>query len=245
MDSLSPESILDLFKQIPDPRRPSGRRYPLYGLLTVVLGAILSGRSSFEAIARWGRSLAKKAKAEIGFRGNAAPCAATYFNVFKALDLQIFERAIQKFLTSFSTFYEEQHIAIDGKTLRGSRSGDRPGLHLLAAYAPQLGGVLAQIATSDKQNELSVVQALLKELTLVGRVVTGDAMFAQKSVCQEIKDRHGDYVFVVKGNQPDLQEQIALVLSQDFSPEYSWDAWKEFQRRERARKNRRKKNTNR
>lgn len=245
MDSHRLKSVLDLFKVIPDCRQPSGRRYPLWGLLSVVLGALLSGRTSFAAIARWGRSLSAKTKSELGFPRKKAPCAATYFNVFKSLDIKSFEKELRLFLTDHATFHDESHLAIDGKTLRGSKHGENPGLHILSAYASQLGGVLAQVATEAKQNELSVVGDLLKDLSLTNRVVTGDAMFAQKSICRDITEKKGDYLFVVKGNQEGLQEQIALVFNQDFSPEFSWDPWREFQRRERARKNRNKENTSR
>jgi predicted transposase YbfD/YdcC len=44
---------------------------------------------------------------------------------------------------------------------------------------------------------------------LEGAIITGDAIFCQREICQTIKDRKGDYLFVVKDNQPELKADIA------------------------------------
>ena len=59
--------------------------------------------------------------------------------------------------------------------------------------------------------------ALLKELPLEGAIVTGDAIFCQREICRTITDGHGDYLFVVKDNQPELKADIAESFG-DLSP---------------------------
>ena len=68
-------------------------------------------------------------------------------------------------------------------------------------------------AAIDKaEAELSVAPELLKRLDWHGRVLTGDALFCQRSLCQQVVESGGDYLFIVKGNQPRLYEDIRLLF---------------------------------
>src|SRR5262249_32748169 len=100
-------------------------------------------------------------------------------------------------------------LSIDGKTLRGSRDGEVPGQHLVAAYAPLVEAVLAQVRVDAKTNEHKAALELLGVLPVRGRVVTGDAMFCQREICQAVIDGGGDDVFFVRETQPGLQLDIA------------------------------------
>ncbi len=101
------------------------------------------------------------------------------------------------------------HIAIDGKTLKGSRRLDAKALHVLSAFATALSAVIGDMVVEPGQNEITAALAFLKELPLEGAVITGDAMFCQREICQAIEDGKGDYLFVVKDNQPQLKAGIA------------------------------------
>jgi hypothetical protein len=101
------------------------------------------------------------------------------------------------------------HIAIDGKTLKGTRRLDAKALHVLSAFATSLSAVIGDIVVEPGQNEITAALAFLKELPLEGAIITGDAMFCQREICQVIDDGKGDYVFVVKDNQPQLKAAIA------------------------------------
>jgi hypothetical protein len=104
-------------------------------------------------------------------------------------------------------------IALDGKTLRGSKRAGAPGAHLLAAVSHRLQQTLGQVAVEDKTNEISACPTLLASLLVEGRVVTMDALLTQTAVAQTILDRGGDYVMVVKDNQPTLHEAVATVFT--------------------------------
>jgi predicted transposase YbfD/YdcC len=58
----------------------------------------------------------------------------------------------------------------------------------------------------EKTNEHKAALELLKTIVLKNCVITGDAMFCQREICQQIIDSGGDYFVVVKDNQPNLQE---------------------------------------
>jgi predicted transposase YbfD/YdcC len=107
----------------------------------------------------------------------------------------------------------EAAVALDGKTLRGSRKQGAPGVHLLSALSHHLGLTLAQQAVDDKTNEITQVETVLHHLVLQGRVCTMDALLTQRHVAQTIVEKGGDYVMIVKENQPQLRADIELVFT--------------------------------
>jgi predicted transposase YbfD/YdcC len=111
--------------------------------------------------------------------------------------------------------YEPEVVAIDGKTLRGSKtSRDGSGaLHLLSAYATEAGLVLAQRAVDGKSNEITAIPELLDMLNLEGAIVTIDAMGTQKAIAAKIVAKKADYVLALKGNQSSLRDDVALAFA--------------------------------
>jgi predicted transposase YbfD/YdcC len=67
---------------------------------------------------------------------------------------------------------------------------------------------------------LSAAPALLSALPLEGRVVTGDALYMQHSCCEQITQAGGDYLFIVKGNQPTLHNEIAHLFAEQKASAY-------------------------
>jgi predicted transposase YbfD/YdcC len=105
-----------------------------------------------------------------------------------------------------------QGIAIDGKTLRGSKKQGAEESHLLSAVAHRLGITLTQVAVADKTNEIGTMLDLLSELAVEGHVFTTDALLTQRGLAREILKQDGDFVFLVKRNQPQLYEDIEFLF---------------------------------
>jgi len=105
------------------------------------------------------------------------------------------------------------HIAIDGKTLRGSAGSPLGALHLVSAWATQANLTLGQVAVDGKSNEITAIPRLLALLDLEGALVTIDAIGCQKKVAQKIVAGGGDYVLVVKGNQGQLLEDVQQMVA--------------------------------
>jgi len=99
-----------------------------------------------------------------------------------------------------------QAVAMDGKTLRGTLAKHQRAMHLLSLLDQRTGYTLRQLQVDGKTNEHKAALELLKTMVLKGRVVTGDAMFCQRDLCQQIIDQGGHYFFEVKDHQPDLKE---------------------------------------
>jgi len=68
------------------------------------------------------------------------------------------------------------------------------------------------VSRPTHEAELSVAPALLAALPLAGRVVTGDALYCQREVCQQILDAGGDYLITVKANQPTLYDDLFVLF---------------------------------
>jgi hypothetical protein len=193
---------------VPDPRSPQGRRHPLPALLGLVTLGLLLGRRSLEAIAQLGRSYGAPLAHALGFTRGKTPSKSTLSRTLRRLDAQAVEGALARWVGSRLPAGADA-LALDGKALRGSRDGDIPGQHLVAAYAPHAQAVLAQIRVDCKTNEHKAALRLLGILPVEGRVLTGDAIFCQRDFCQAVIDGGGDYVLTVKANQPGLEVDVA------------------------------------
>lgn len=111
-----------------------------------------------------------------------------------------------------------QGVALDGKTLCGTLDKHARSIHLLSLFDQQTGGVLRQLVMPSDTNEHKAALTLLQQIALRGRVITGDAMFCQRDLCQQIVDDGGDYLIAVKDNQPELKAAIEAEFEPGFSP---------------------------
>lgn len=79
--------------------------------------------------------------------------------------------------------------------------------------------VIGQIAVQEKTNEIPKLPELLAPVPLQGAVVTADALHTQHETARYlIEDKHADYLFVVKENQPSLRKDIADLNLGAFPP---------------------------
>ncbi len=211
-------SLWETFVEVPDPRSPLGRRYPLQAILTLSSVAMLSGARSLYAIAQFGRDYGQELAKALGFPRGKTPCCTALHYLFQDLDASRFEQALRGWLKARR---EEgwQAVALDGKTLRGTQGHQIPGVHLLAAYAPEAAAVLGQLPVKGHTNEHKAALRLLHVLPLKDTIVTGDAMFCHKDLSRKVLKKGGQYVWAVKDNQSQLKEQIVTALSEtSFSP---------------------------
>ena len=213
-----PQPLIEVFAEIPDFRRRQGTRHPLAAIMSLACCAMLCGYRSYSAIAEWGRNYGTGIAHVLGFT-RKTPCAATLHTVFRHVDRDALETKLGAWAegvvasTPPAPSAGAAAVALDGKTLRGSRKQGAPGSHLLSALSHHLGLTLGQVAVDDKTNEITQVEALLRHLVLKDRVITMDALLTQRQVAQTIVDGEGDYVMIVKGNQPQLRADIELVFT--------------------------------
>ena len=207
-------TLWDALGEIGDNRGRKGRQYPLQAVLGISIAAMLAGANDLIAIFRWGRRLKPEALRLFGIETGKAPCHATYHYFFQSLDADALSRTLGTFALELG---RAEHIAIDGKTLKGSRRLDDKAVHVLSAFATELGSVIGDLTVQPDQNEITTAMVLLKALPLEGRIISGDAIFTQREICGHIRDSNGHYLFTVKDNQPALKAGIAEAFG-DLSP---------------------------
>jgi predicted transposase YbfD/YdcC len=205
-------ALVDFLAQINDPRQSSGKRYSLVAILSLAVAAMLCGFKSYSAIAEWGRIYGKKLAEALGFKDGKTPCAATFFNIFSRLDKQDVEQKLGCWAEALQSLSQQsdlcEAVAVDGKTLRGSKNQGAPAAHLLSGLGHRLGLTLFQVGISDKTNEIGAVGDLLQGLMLTDKVITMDALLTHRQVSETIIEQGGDYVMIVKANQPTLLAQV-------------------------------------
>ena len=215
--------LLDLLADLPDPRGRNGRQYPLAALLGLTLVAVLAGQTSLAAIAQFGRLRGHRLGHALGFKSGKMPCANTLAKLLRGLDADRLDALLGEWLAGRHAA-GWGHIALDGKRLRGTRDGEVPGVHLLAAYAPQAAAVIAQMAVPATTNEHKAALRRLGALPpLRGAVVTADAMFTHADFCDQVREKGGEYILSAKDNQPDLRDDLEAAFAAagggDFSPQ--------------------------
>ena len=218
-------SLYEVFCEIPDPRARRGKVYPLAAVLTLASTARLCGCRSLAAIAQWGGDdhhlapqlgFSRWAEAGTAFR---TPCTSELHTLLAALPARVFEAALTRWILARGVSdLERRVVAIDGKTLRGSQGHQLPGVHPLAASCRDVEAVIAQLAVPGKTNEHKTALELLKLIPLKGTLVTGDAAFTQRDLCEAVIEGGGDYFLTVKDNQPTLESDIRAGFGPAFSP---------------------------
>jgi len=64
-----------------------------------------------------------------------------------------------------------------------------------------------------QKSELAVAYRLIAQIDWKGKVLTGDALYCQRCLCAAILLAGGDYLFLVKGNQPHLFEDLRVLFA--------------------------------
>jgi|SRR5262245_22602213 len=205
---MPPCTLFDALARVADPRSRHGRIHPLPAVLGLVALAMLMGRKSLKGIARFGRQHGTPLAHALGFRRGKTPCQSTLSVTLRRLTGPEIEAILSHWISGRIDPGAVARISLDGKTLRGSRDGEVPGHHLVAAYAPALKAVLAQVRVDAKTNEHKAALELLGILPVRDKVVLGDAMFCQRDLAEEVVRAGGEYLLVAKDNQPGLVADI-------------------------------------
>jgi len=203
-------SLYNRFQGVEDKRKPKGKRYALATILMGIFLAKLCGEDKPSGIAEWVRLRERWITRMLGLKRERMPHHNTYRRILAdVIDEEEFEElAREHFKHSGETGYQVV-VSMDGKMARGTIDTEASdGLHLLAAYLPEEGVALAQVAIDSKQSEISAAPHLLACLNLRNKVVIGDALHTQRQISIQIGAANGNYLWVVKGNQPQLLQDL-------------------------------------
>ncbi len=200
-------SFIDLFKNMPDDRQSWKVKHLLHEIIFIVIAGTLVGLDDFEDIEYYANHK-KNWFSQYLALPNGIPSHDTMERAFQVLDTNSFLQRFLEFTKLAAAQTGQGVIAIDGKTMRGTKDGLLRPAHIVSAWFSETGMVLGQMKTEEKSNEITLIPHVLDMLAVKGHVVTIDAMGTQKDIAKKITEKHGDYVLAVKKNQPNLFQDI-------------------------------------
>jgi len=208
-------ALVECFSDITDPRINRRRRHKLIDLIVISICAVICNADGWADIRTWAETHQQWLKKFLELPGGL-PSRDTLRRTISRIDPDAFQNA---FLTWLKGLRKElgNVIAIDGKTLRGSKVGGKKPLHIVSAWASDSHLTLGQTAIDEKSNEITAIPRLLDALALSGAIVTIDAMGCQKAIASKIIERKGNYCLAVKGNQEKLFAELKAAFESAMS----------------------------
>ena len=208
--------LIDTLKHVDDPRRKQGRRYSQVAGLCIATCAMLSGAKGFKGIHGWAKNLRYSQRIKLRCYNGKVPSISTIRKMLIRLNAEEFDKIICDWLLELAAKGSLRGLAVDGKTLRGTKDGKKKQVHLLSALVHSEKVTIAQNKVENKENEILCFVPLIKNLSLNGTVITADAMHCQVDHALFIvKEKKCDYAFVVKGNQPTLFTETKRILHEN------------------------------
>lgn len=214
-------SIYTVLQHLTDTRRKQGQRYSLALILTFLLLAKAAGETTLQAVAEWIRLRGTWLQEVLPGIRSTFPCAATYRNVLRGVDPVELNEMLMALITrarAEQRAKEEQwHVALDGKTLRGTQKHQAPDqkkMHQVSLYETQTGIVLKEQIVGEKESEQTHGEEFLIPPLVKGRIVTADALHTHTNVCVNIRESGGEYVLFAKGNQSTLKTALRLFFTE-------------------------------
>jgi len=229
--SVELSEVISHFEDLEDPRSTINRLHPLPGVLTISLMAVLAGADGPTGIYKWAM-LKEKLLLQALDLPHGIPSRDVIRRVLCALKVEAFQACFVSWLNSLReaakeksgiTDDEKTHMAIDGKTMKGShnRAKGLGPMHLVSVWLSDFGLTLAQVATEEKSNEITAIPEVLRLVDLNGSIITIDAMGTQTAIAEQIVTGGGDYILALKGNQDSLHQQVIDYIEQHISDDFA------------------------
>lgn len=207
------------FCHLRDSRKARGKRYPLEMILTLIVLAKVCGEDKPSGIAEWVKHRMEWLCEALQLAWKRMPHRSSYERIMEqVVNWEELEQLVSRVVSGRRHFGKQVLVAIDGKVLRGTLNEKQEGVYLLGAYLPGEGIVLMEVAIKGKGQEIEAAPQVLKSIDLRDRVVMGDALHTQRAVSIQIVEAGGEYVWFVKGNQPQLEEDLRLWFGPDPEP---------------------------
>jgi predicted transposase YbfD/YdcC len=211
-------ALAAVFAQVSDPRKPKGVRHPLAAVLTVLTMALLCGARDFRQAADRVAELPQPLLDAAGARRHPVlgiripPGRDTLRRLTETVDAAVMDRLICTWLNTLLDAHAGIGLALDGKTVRNTRSGTGLDVQLFSAMRHDSAVIVAQVKVPADTTEVTQIAALLDPLDLTGMTITADAAHPSHDTATYLLKREAGYVFTVKGNRPALLTAITARL---------------------------------
>lgn len=206
------EQLQQYLAEVEDPRSVRNQKHSFLTLVGTTLLACLSGQDSFTGIADFSEAHLDDLRDYFDFPFGP-PSHDTYQRLWDAIDPLQFSAAFHLFTKTLASV-SQGVLSIDGKTIRHSGKGQ--AFQMVSAWCEANQLVLAHQKVDPSSNEITAIPKLLRLLDLTNRIVTIDAIGAQREICQQILDQGGAYLIALKGNQGTLREEVQTYFQDSF-----------------------------
>ena len=215
IDSEAPMTFHEAFANLPDPR-DFNSQHVLLDVLFVALAAVLCGATHCTEMAYFAEARLDLLRQFVPLK-NGAPKHDTFSRVLRALDPAAFQSGFMRFMASFGQQaridVSPKRVAIDGKSLR--RAYEKGAAHMpplvVTAFECETFLSLTEVVAETGGEAEAAIKAV-NLLTLEGAIVTGDALHCHRRMTVAIRDKGGDYILAIKGNQSKLAKEAGAAL---------------------------------
>jgi predicted transposase YbfD/YdcC len=205
------EKLIEKVPLISDPRRQYGYiQHKLVTIIVIALCAIICGAEDYEDIEEFGK--ARKAWLEKFHElPKGIPDKDTFRRVFERLNPSEVSECLYSWLDNREC--KGKTVNLDGKTICGSKNAAHEAYHVVSAWVSENQITLGEIVVDEKSNEITAIPKLLDVIDVSGATVTIDAMGCQTDIAKKIIEKEADYCLALKGNQPNLHEDVRLYFA--------------------------------
>jgi predicted transposase YbfD/YdcC len=231
MDQAKYSTMYAALQAVPDPRHARGQRHAWSLLLILIAAALASGQQHVWGIAHWAALHAEEIIGLLALDGVRWPSVSTLYRAVQAVDVAALHEHLAAYRPTTTdetatparvTLLSGETVegqAVDGKAVRGASAyGER--VRLVSVVRHGDGATLSQTRVETRRGEQTATPPLLAQRDLNATVLTFDAGLAQRALAQQIVEQHGHYLMVVKRNQRELYDTLALWF--DPPPALAW-----------------------
>ena len=211
------ESLFDCSGQVSDPRKARGVRHPFQGILRLTLLGLVCGQTTMAHIALFARMNWPALREPLGFLREHPPHATTISRTLAGVSYEQLQGALTGWVARVVAD-QEVNASVDGKWAKQSEDGNGNPLVMVNVLAHDLKLCLAQWPAAEKRYEPAVLREQLGQLfeSYPGlRLLTMDALYAERDLCRAIVSYGRDYLVRIKGNQPEALAALADGFAQE------------------------------
>jgi len=203
-------NVIDCLSKIADHRDQNKIIHPLPTILFTSICAIFCGAEGWEDIVLWAESN-KKFLSKYVDTSNGTPSYSTIRRLFAVISPKNWDGVTRGIIDCHNPDKKpEDHISIDGKTLRGSKctSKEIRAMQMVSAFSIENNLTLGEVKTDSKSNEIKAIPLLLDILDIKDATISIDAIACNEKIIKAILDKGANYLLGLKKNQPKLHEAV-------------------------------------
>jgi predicted transposase YbfD/YdcC len=203
------EIVLKYLSMVMDRRQAKKILHKMSDIIALVFFAMLSNADGWEEVESFGKEHERflRRYLELPYGIPSHDTIQRVFAIVPSEFLQKFQILWNEMLNSNEGEKIKKILELDGKTQRGNGNKNQKANHIVSAV-DENGLCLGEERVDDKSNEITAIPELLDNLNVKGKVITTDAMGCQTGIARKIRNKHADYVLALKGNQPNLHDDV-------------------------------------